>query len=488
MLNALLRGKRRGTGVDGGSFDALEDTATATLFERLSYLPDDVLIQILFARDIWGSDVLKPEKVEALSFWPRWSLPESDGENGTVEPDVAIEFDDRLLVIEAKRFDNVAMQRSDQLAREWRAARRENPRKPVWLLAVAGLRDSCSRTLDTMRQQVLTDLVRAAGEDAGCELRLGHVPWYGLFGLIEGALAALPQHRRLLRDMREGLALHGVRVARPVWFAELLEPAWGCLCPITATAADFPRLHMPLPPLDSSGGITTDPSNFSLDAVMTQDLTSAFTDVRRAYRLLWGYQKRVLHCIAFIRDRLGYTRHCCVDYQFNKPSDDIEDRWTWDALPFTLIGFEAVKRAPLRAEETPTAANRRVRMGDRFLYLYVVSDTGLDDMLYAENWEREPDPSRFAPPEASRSELRLHILESRRDQEPTIGWDKGIVQKIECWPEHGKCLDDEVLGVCMYSETFNFAEIADQDALSARVDVFQKAAESALAGTPVAAL
>jgi hypothetical protein len=44
VLNAILSGKKRGSGLEGdaleGTFVGAEDTLTATVFERLSYLPD----------------------------------------------------------------------------------------------------------------------------------------------------------------------------------------------------------------------------------------------------------------------------------------------------------------------------------------------------------------------------------------------------------------------------------------------------------------
>lgn len=74
----------------------------------------------------------------------------------------------------------------------------------------------------------------------------------------------------------------------------------------------------------------------------SNDLNAALADVRRAYRLLWGYQKRILYIVAEIREQLGFIPSQ-VEYQFDTPDQKIEDprRWMWDALPFSMIGFEA---------------------------------------------------------------------------------------------------------------------------------------------------
>src|SRR4051795_6676708 len=61
MLNAILHGKKLGTGLErirlSENFSGTEDTLTSTVFERLLYLLDEILIAIIFDPSIWTGTV-----------------------------------------------------------------------------------------------------------------------------------------------------------------------------------------------------------------------------------------------------------------------------------------------------------------------------------------------------------------------------------------------------------------------------------------------
>ncbi|WP_207460403.1 hypothetical protein [Azospirillum sp. SYSU D00513] len=264
MLNACLRGKLRRSGNEGDDVRLLEDTTTATVFERLAYLPDATLIRVLFDPALWSGAGMPPTPrvVQEVIFWPCWPLPQAEDPRKTVEPDVAIEFDTGVLVIEAKRFDRGTGQKADQIGREWLATRRRYPGKPVWMLAVSGLRDGRAETVDDLRRGALAFIRETTGQDHEEDFRLGYASWLDLFGLVDRALPDQPEHRRLLRDLREGLAMHGVRVTRPVWLIDMLAGSWAGLRLGAGAEMAFPRWPRPFPVLDTHGGITTAPSVF----------------------------------------------------------------------------------------------------------------------------------------------------------------------------------------------------------------------------------
>ena len=118
MLAAVLNGKRRGSGVAGkqlilGSTEGAEDVLTATIFERLAYLPDSVLAtffcELLEVDEQIGT-------LDFIEFWPSWFL-----EGKGIEPDVVIYGSERTLLIEAKRYDDSQQQYALQLAKELKA-------------------------------------------------------------------------------------------------------------------------------------------------------------------------------------------------------------------------------------------------------------------------------------------------------------------------------------------------------------------------------
>ena len=262
MLRAHLHRKLRRTGETEDDVRCLEDTATATLFERLSYLPDDTLIRILFDPALWPGLTMEtlPTAVRSVSFWPSWNRDGDD--HNRLEPDLVITFDNRVLVIEAKRFDWKQMQKPDQLAREWHAAHEQYPRMPVWLLAVSGLRDDRRATLDACRRAVRDVLAAVPVSNRSNELRLGYTPWYRLFATIERTLDDRPHFRRLLTDLRDGLADHGVTLARPVWLDELISTPLAGLRPLAAEPTAFPHWRRPLHPITGFGRIAAHPSTF----------------------------------------------------------------------------------------------------------------------------------------------------------------------------------------------------------------------------------
>ena len=227
MLNAILHGKRRGTGTEGvllsDEFNGLEDTLTATVFERIFYLPDELVVSILFAKDIWdGSSTAPSTSIEKIDFWPRLT---ADGE-AAIEPDIVIEFGDRVLVIEAKRWDFVGRQDPAQLAREYARAYATFPGKQVWLLAVGGLPDGRKTTKIMLHNALLDYMSQMNMNPPDGRVKFAATAWHNLFRIVDVTIGDAPRHQRLISDMREGLILHGIGVERPCWLSELVSSEW----------------------------------------------------------------------------------------------------------------------------------------------------------------------------------------------------------------------------------------------------------------------
>lgn len=90
--------------VNRSIYKANEDALTSTIFERLMYLPKE-LVQYIFKTALFdmvpGLDL---HQIESIEYWPNW-----DSENTTntnrVEPDVFIRTATQDIIIEAKRYD-----------------------------------------------------------------------------------------------------------------------------------------------------------------------------------------------------------------------------------------------------------------------------------------------------------------------------------------------------------------------------------------------
>jgi len=200
---------------------------------------------------------------------------------------------------------------------------------------------------------------------------------------------------------------------------------------------------------------------------MTQSLPDALADVRRAYRLLWGYQKRVLNIVAMIREQLGFAPDR-VHFEFAGPGQKIADSWMWCALPFSQIGFEGMDGSDPK------------KIGARHVCIDIISDTALRDEGERLGYEEEPNPDHFPLPEECRSEIDLWIVENARNRRGPVDWP-GVLSEIETWTPTSEAYCDDGGGVRIYGERIDLVELGDPTALSERVELFRLNADRKLA-------
>ncbi len=130
-------------------------------------------------------------------------------------------------------------------------------------------------------------------------------------------------------------------------------------------------------------------------SIQQQELAAALTDVRRAFRLVYAYQRRLFDLYAevdavLLEKGLAFDQWGAV---FNAPpprkgTPFFRNRWAWDMLPGYAVGS-------FWADEKPRKGLRR-----RFL-LQALADTGRTFS------GAEPDPVQFEAVEESRSALRM---------------------------------------------------------------------------------
>jgi hypothetical protein len=97
-------------------YKANEDSLTATIFERLRYLPKELMHQILTGALYQTIPNLDFTKIESIEFWPSWSA-ENTKNVRIVEPDIFIRTTTQDIIIEAKRYDE-KQQSSEQWQNE----------------------------------------------------------------------------------------------------------------------------------------------------------------------------------------------------------------------------------------------------------------------------------------------------------------------------------------------------------------------------------
>jgi len=150
-------------------------------------------------------------------------------------------------------------------------------------------------------------------------------------------------------------------------------------------------------------------------------LASALVDVRRAYRLLWSYQRRVLDTIALVAGEFGSLSFATWQpMHFFPParrSVNPAEHWAADLLP--MMGAEFFY--------LPQGRDRSLaQAGQWMLAINVMSDSGY------EVEEPEPDPGSFAAAEECESALSLYIVKSMAER--PVRWVEDLWDEME-WPE-----------------------------------------------------
>lgn len=120
-----------------------EDPLTATIFERLAYLPPRLTWNILCqgAKPLADGPALPsdaPSGAPTWSFWPSLRPGAEGGNAQRVEPDVLVSWGDTVLVIEAKHY---GAQWAGQWLEQIRAIQAipAHTAKRVWFIAVGGI-------------------------------------------------------------------------------------------------------------------------------------------------------------------------------------------------------------------------------------------------------------------------------------------------------------------------------------------------------------
>jgi hypothetical protein len=192
-----------------------EDPLTATIFERLAYLPPNLTWAILFraTQALADGPALPPDVpsgAPAYSFWPSLRPGEGGANTQRVEPDVLVSWPDTLLVFEAKHY---GQQYANQWVEQIRAVRAmpEHWGKRIWLIAVGGI---VSHELESQAAHVRREITSSL---AG----LLALRWDDLHHAIDEFRipSRSPEQLAILNDIAAGLDAWGYR--KKTWFSTL---------------------------------------------------------------------------------------------------------------------------------------------------------------------------------------------------------------------------------------------------------------------------
>jgi hypothetical protein len=216
----------------------------------------------------------------------------------------------------------------------------------------------------------------------------------------------------------------------------------------------------------------------------SEETKAALTDVRKAFRLLWAYNKRVFHIVQRMNEQLGFTFYYSDNWIAPKNSgSDFCTRWAWDALPTVTTGWLMLR--PNKNEDGTIVIrqgdhNSNPLKGEMLLHILLVSDSGFSD-VYAKQ-KSEPDSLKFVTPESAESRLILSIYVNDVDRKEKLNWCDNIFKPNASKADFLDNFKKENLNndIRRYSKSYLLEELLDEEGLMTKINDFQESAEKAL--------
>jgi hypothetical protein len=197
-------------------------------------------------------------------------------------------------------------------------------------------------------------------------------------------------------------------------------------------------------------------------------LVDALTDVRKAYRLLWCYQRRVFDVVRLIADEFDdmafyywQTRHS--GRPCNSGTNPMA-RWTWDMLPMVEASYLFL----------PGGVDRNLTLpGQWMLEVNVASDSGFkkpDD-------NSEPDPADFEDPATSTSNVTLYAWYCTGQSK--LNWFSGVWNYTE-WPteEEGWFREHAEPPFKIFGRSIDLADLPDKASVKFAAGAFRNDASA----------
>jgi len=191
---------------------------------------------------------------------------------------------------------------------------------------------------------------------------------------------------------------------------------------------------------------------------MSTELNDALVEVRKAYRLVAIYQRRILDMAKIIQKELEYKPYWYVNTKYDVRNRNVPtDRWSLDMLP--LYTGLSMLYLPQQADSNCT------KKEEWMLEIRFDNDSGFN-----KTDGNEPDPRLFAQPIECISQLWLCAFGTRADGEKT-NWLNNVFNQTD-WPKSGDISCNE--RTYAIGKHFDIATIGDEVALLKVIEDFKR--------------
>ena len=207
------------------------------------------------------------------------------------------------------------------------------------------------------------------------------------------------------------------------------------------------------------------------------ELRSALADVRRAYRLLWAFQRRMDDLTTTFSRHLGFR-----DYQ--KTAENIGN---WAKLPMISYAYLFVRTTAKDEAYPPAGWNSFPRSGDMLLALWLQSDTE-----FTAAWERnrqEPNPLEFRDAEnEARSELHARLFLNTQDRTESTNWLHKVERTAPKWQDQVSA-HNRIEGITISPRfKFDLSDLGDEHAVLEAAETMKEKFIAAVGAWPPASL
>lgn len=208
---------------------------------------------------------------------------------------------------------------------------------------------------------------------------------------------------------------------------------------------------------------------------MTDELAVAFADVRKAYRLLWCYQRRIYDMVELVAAefpamRFYYWQTQAADRPPTSGASPLQ-RSPWGMLPLVRASFLYL---PEDADNNVTCE------GQWMLEIHLDSDTG-----YPNDFKQgapDPDPSTFPSVELSATTLVIYAWYCTKTTKQN--WFNEVYSRLN-WPEaDGVLAESTKPAFRVVGKTFDLTTLATAEDITTAVASFRAMARASL-GTPL---
>lgn len=181
---------------------------------------------------------------------------------------------------------------------------------------------------------------------------------------------------------------------------------------------------------------------------MGEELANTLVDVRKAYRLVYLYQKNILSTIERFVEEFPCTFYWWTPTETAPPpqrSTDITKRWTWDLLPLYSTALLYISEGGQPSDHSP---------GEWMIALHLITDSEFDSD------GGEPNPVNFEKAEDSETSINVSLWYCNKAMGEN--WFHGVWNELD-YPDDDYQEYESPEGLICVQKEFSLGELENEE-------------------------